>query len=32
MRNEMAFLTEESLKDWNRPEEDQAWSLLQSVK
>ena len=31
-RNEMAFLSEESLKDWNRPQEDQAWSHLQSVK
>jgi hypothetical protein len=30
--NETAFLSEESLKDWNRPEEDQAWSHLQSVK
>ena len=32
MHNEMAFLSEESLKDWNRPEEDQAWSHLQSAK
>ena len=32
IRNEMAFLSEESLKDWTRPEEDQAWSHLQSVK
>jgi hypothetical protein len=30
--NETAFLSEESLKDWNRPEEDQAWSHLQSAK
>ena len=30
--NETAFLSEESLKDWNRPEEDEAWSHLQSVK
>jgi hypothetical protein len=32
MSNETAFLSEESLKDWNRPEEDQAWSHLQSAK
>ena len=30
--NETAFLSEEALKDWNRPEEDQAWSHLQSAK
>ena len=32
IQHETAFLTEESLKDWNRPEEDQAWSHLQSAK
>ena len=31
-RNETAFLSEEALKDWNRSEEDQAWSHLQSAK
>jgi hypothetical protein len=30
--DETAFLSEEALKDWNRPEEDQAWSHLQSAK
>ena len=30
--NETALLSEDALKDWNRPEEDQAWSHLLSVK
>jgi hypothetical protein len=25
-------LAEKALQDWNRPEEDSAWSHLQSVK
>ena len=28
-RNEMARLSEAALLDWNRPEEDEAWSHLQ---
>lgn len=30
--NETALLSEEALEDWNRPEEDAAWSHLQPVK
>jgi hypothetical protein len=30
--NETALLSEASLEDWNRPEEDAAWSHLQPVK
>ena len=29
---EAALLAEVALSDWNRPEEDAAWSHLQSVK
>ena len=29
---ETAVLSEKALRDWNRPEEDSAWSHLQSVK
>ncbi len=29
---ETAALSEKALRDWNRPEEDSAWSHLQSVK
>lgn len=29
---ETAVLAEEALEDWNRPEEDSAWSHLQSVR
>jgi hypothetical protein len=29
---EAALLAETALSDWNRPEEDAAWSHLQSVK
>lgn len=29
---ETAVLAEKALQDWNRPEEDSAWSHLQSVK
>lgn len=29
---ETAVLAEKALLDWNRPEEDSAWSHLQSVK
>jgi hypothetical protein len=29
---ETAVLSEEALKDWNRPEEDSAWSYLQPAK
>jgi len=27
--SETALLSEEALEDWNRPEEDEAWSYLQ---
>lgn len=30
--DESAVLSEEALADWNRPEEDSAWSHLQPVK
>jgi hypothetical protein len=30
--DEAAALSEEALADWNRPEEDSAWSHLQRVK
>jgi hypothetical protein len=30
--DEMALLSEGALKDWSRPEEDAAWSHLQSAK
>ena len=30
--DETALLSEEALKDWSRPEEDAAWSYLQSAK
>jgi len=30
--NEAALLSEQTLQDWNRPEEDAAWSHLQSGK
>ena len=30
--DEAAALSEEALADWNRPEEDSAWSHLQPVK
>jgi len=30
--NEAALLSEPALEDWNRPEEDAAWSHLQSAK
>jgi hypothetical protein len=30
--SETALLSEASLEDWNRPEEDAAWSYLQPVK
>jgi hypothetical protein len=30
--NETALLSEVALADWNRPEEDAAWSHLQSAK
>jgi hypothetical protein len=30
--NETALLSEPALADWNRPEEEQAWSHLQSVR
>jgi hypothetical protein len=30
--NETALLSETALADWNRPEEDAAWSYLQSEK
>jgi len=30
--DEAASLSEEALADWNRPEEDSAWSHLQPVK
>jgi len=29
---ETAVLAEEALEDWNRPEEDSAWSYLQPAK
>lgn len=29
---ETAVLAEKALEDWNRPEEDSAWSYLQSAK
>ena len=29
---ESALLSEPALADWNRPEEDEAWSHLQSVR
>jgi hypothetical protein len=32
MPNEAALLAQASLADWNRPEEDAAWSYLQSEK
>ena len=33
LANETAFLSEAALaEDWNRPEEDAAWSYLQSAK
>lgn len=31
-RMETALLSESALADWNRPEEDAAWSYLQSEK
>jgi hypothetical protein len=31
-RMETALLSEPALADWNRPEEDAAWSYLQSEK
>jgi len=31
-RMETALLSEAALSDWNRPEEDAAWSYLQSEK
>lgn len=30
--NETAALSEQALQDWNRPEEDSAWSHLQRAK
>ena len=30
--NESAILSEEALQDWNRPEEDAAWSHLQPAR
>ena len=30
--DESAILSEEALKDWNRPEEDAAWSHLQAAR
>ncbi len=30
--SETALLSEASLQDWNRPEEDAAWSHLQSAR
>ena len=30
--DESAILSEEALKDWNRPEEDAAWSHLQPAR
>ena len=30
--NESALLSEAALEDWNRPEEDAAWSHLQSAQ
>jgi hypothetical protein len=30
--DETAALTEQALKDWNRPEEDSAWSHLQPAE
>jgi len=30
--HETALLSEGALKDWNRPEEDAAWSHLQSAR
>lgn len=30
--HETELLSEDALKDWNRPEEDAAWSHLQSAK
>lgn len=30
--SETAILSEEALEDWNRPEEDAAWSRLQPAK
>ena len=30
--DETAALSEKALKDWNRPEEDSAWSHLQPAK
>ncbi len=30
--DETAFLSQGALKEWNRPEEDAAWSHLQPVK
>ena len=30
--HETALLTEDALKDWNRPEEEAAWSHLQPAK
>ena len=32
LADETAVLTEEALQDWNRPEEDSAWSHLQPAK
>ena len=29
--SETALLSEQALEDWNRPEEDEAWSHLQQV-
>ncbi len=29
IRDETARLSEDSLSDWNRPEEDEAWAYLQ---
>jgi hypothetical protein len=30
--HETAFLSEAALSDWNRPEEDEAWSHLQPAR
>jgi len=30
--DESTILSEEALKDWNRPEEDAAWSHLQAAR
>jgi len=32
MHDEAAILSEDALQDWNRPEEDAAWSHLQQAK